>query len=142
MIFKREKIITVKEENLHTLLIEGYIKDDFHHITCALVVDYPSFEIKDVKVGFLAAPMQACQEAAKLKDNLRGLKIKPGFLAKIRKSVGGSQGCIHLSELLYDMGQVAFQSTRKIINRTISDEEINEKSREFMQGKCIAFKED
>ena len=61
------------------MLIEGYIKDDFHHVTCALVVDYPSFEVMDVKVEFLAAPMQICQEAAKLKDNLRGLKIKPGF---------------------------------------------------------------
>ncbi|OQB10571.1 MAG: hypothetical protein BWY16_00782 [Candidatus Omnitrophica bacterium ADurb.Bin205] len=140
MIFKREKIITVKEENLHLLLIEGYIKDDFHHITCALVVGYPSFEIKDVKVGLLSAPMQACQEATKLKDNLRGLKIKPGFLAKIRKAVGGPQGCIHLAELLYDMGQVAFQSSRKILNRTISNEEIEEKSQEFMKGKCIAFK--
>lgn len=140
MLYKREKIITVKEENPHILLIEGYIKDDFHHITCALVVDYPSFEIRDVKVGFLAAPMQACQEAAELKNNLRGLKIKPGFLTKIRKSVGGSQGCIHLAELLYDMGQVAFQSSRKIINRTISNEEIERESREFMKGKCVAYK--
>lgn len=45
-----------------------------------------------------------------------------------------------LIELLYDMGQVIFQSSRKIINRTISGREIEEKSREFMKGKCIAFK--
>ncbi len=141
MVFKREKIITVKEENPHALIIEGYIKDDFHHITCVLVVNYPSFEIMDAKIGFLTAPMQTCQEAAKAINNLKGLKIKPGFLVKIRKAVGGSQGCIHLSELLYDMGQAAFQSNRKIRHRTISDKEINEKSREFMRGKCIAFKE-
>jgi hypothetical protein len=39
------------------------------------------------------------------------------------------------------MGQVAFQSSRKIINQTISDAEIEEKSREFMKGRCVAFKE-
>ncbi|MFA5149794.1 MAG: DUF2889 domain-containing protein [Candidatus Omnitrophota bacterium] len=142
VLFRREKIIAVKEDSPSQLIVEGYLKDDFHHITCVLAVDYPSFEIKDVKVGFLAAPMPACQEAAKVINNLKGLKIQPGFLTKIRKAVGGTQGCIHLAELLYDMGQVVFQSSRKIINRTISDEEIEEMSREFMQGKCIAFKED
>ncbi len=139
MIFRREKIITVTEEKPGILFIEGYIKDDFHHISCALVVNYPSFEIMEASVEFLVAPMQICHEAAKVRNNLKGLKIKPGFLAKIRKSVGGAQGCIHLAELLYDMGQAAFQSSRKIINRTISNEEIEEKSREFMKGKCVAF---
>ncbi|MDD2752384.1 MAG: DUF2889 domain-containing protein [Candidatus Omnitrophica bacterium] len=140
-LFKREKIITVKENSPNQLIVEGYLKDDFHHISCILYLGYPSFEIKAVEVDFLAVPMQACREAAKIKDSLLGLKIKPGFLTRIRKSVGGAQGCIHLAELLYDMGQVAFQSSRKIINRTISDAEIEEKSREFMQGRCVAFKE-
>ncbi len=140
-LFRREKIITVKEDSPNQLIVEGYLKDDFHHITCVLHLEYPSFEIKAVEVGFLAVPMQVCKEAARIKDSLLGLKIKPGFLSKIRRSVGGAQGCIHLAELLYDMGQVAFQSSRKIINRTVSDAEIEEKSREFMQGRCVAYKE-
>ena len=141
MLYKREKVITVKEDNPDKLIVEGYLKDDYHHIICNLIVDFPSFEIKNAEIKFLSVPMQICNEAAKCEGNLKGLQVKPGFLSKIRRAVGGSNGCIHLMELVYDMGQVAFQSSRKIINRTISNQEIEEKSREFMKGKCVAFKE-
>jgi Protein of unknown function (DUF2889) len=56
------------------------------------------------------APFRACPEIAPNFQRLTGLRIGPGFRAKIKELVGGTEGCTHLVELMGPIATTAFQT--------------------------------
>ncbi len=57
-----------------------------------------------------ASPYDVCPAAAANFARLAGLRIRPGFQARVRELVGGTAGCTHLVELLGPLATTAYQT--------------------------------
>ena len=55
-------------------------------------------------------PYPICGKAAFAVDELRGLKIGPGWTRRAHKLMGGRRGCTHLFELLRPIATACFQT--------------------------------
>lgn len=83
-------------EPLHEMLLRVTIDDDF--------------VIRDVAAATENSPFKMCPDIAPNYKALVGITMGPGWRKSIRQKVGGTAGCTHLTELLFPMATVAFQT--------------------------------
>jgi len=113
--------------------IEGHLTDvkdyDFGHVTklhpagepvhdmwMRITVD-DSMTILDAEAVMDARPYQGeCERITPEYKNLIGLKIAPGFTNAVRKVLGGTRGCAHLTEMVSALATVAFQTMANEMN--------------------------
>ncbi|MBW2369908.1 MAG: DUF2889 domain-containing protein [Deltaproteobacteria bacterium] len=82
----------------------------FHHMQIQLLIEGAELKIKDIRVEIPGVPHGAiCREMESSLDEIKGLKIAPGFTSKVKKLAGGVKGCVHLTTLLLAMAPAAVQ---------------------------------
>ena len=60
----------------------------------------------------IAAPhADQCRATLKSLDKIKGFTISPGFTGRVKKSIGGVAGCVHLTTLLLAMAPAAIQGS-------------------------------
>lgn len=129
---KRKKIhsrnieVSTFETDTADLVVEGVLKDDFlisrydasgekrppntvHHMVVRMLFETASFQIKDIEVEMPVFPHKGCDETAKSLDQIKGMKIAPGFTEKVKNMLGGTKGCSHLKTLVLSMASAAVQ---------------------------------
>lgn len=57
-----------------------------------------------------ASPHRICPDAAGAIEQIKGLRIGPGWTRRVKEKLGGSRGCTHIMELLWPMATTAFQT--------------------------------
>lgn len=80
------------------------------HAMRILVTVDQDLVIQQLQVHSDAAPTAFCADSNASYRALEGLKIGPGFTAKVRALLGGTKGCTHLTELLGPVATTAFQT--------------------------------
>ena len=80
-----------------------------HEMHLRLTVDAGK-TVRDIEVGTLHAPYDACFTVAPAYKRLIGANLARGWRKAVQAAVGGTQGCTHLKELLMPAATVAFQS--------------------------------
>ena len=80
-----------------------------HGMAIRLTVD-DAMRITAVEVGMPAAPFPECQRAKPPMSRLIGCTLGRGWRKAIEHALGGTQGCAHLRELLFNMATVAYQT--------------------------------
>lgn len=90
-------------------------------------------------------PYQICSKAVFNVDELKGLKIGPGWTRRAHKLMGGRRGCTHLFELLRPIATACFQTMSG--SRFREDKEHNTKpaklgKKPFFIGSCHALASD
>ncbi len=83
-------------EPLHEMLLRVTIDDDF--------------VIQDVEAATEFSPFEMCPDITPAYKSLVGITMGPGWRRAIRQRIGGRSGCTHLTELLFPMATVAFQT--------------------------------
>jgi hypothetical protein len=129
---KKEKVHTRKVDivtydcDKDSIIVEGTLKDDrlhsyytilgkkrppttLHNMKITLLVDSKSLSIKEVEVDMPEVPEDECPEASKSIHQIKGLNIARGFTMKVKKMLGGTRGCSHLTTLLLMMAPAALQ---------------------------------
>lgn len=81
-----------------------------HHMMIAFLIDN-DFTIRDVEARMLAVPWKDCPEATAAYRRLIGLQIGPGFNRQVRERVGGEAGCVHLTDLITQVGNTYTQAS-------------------------------
>ncbi len=80
-----------------------------HEMLVRVTID-EHFVVQKVEASTENSPFAICPAIAPNYASLKGLKMGPGWREGIRKHVGGVEGCTHITELLYPMATVAFQT--------------------------------
>lgn len=80
-----------------------------HEMRVRLTVD-ENFLIKEVAAVTDNSPFEMCPDIAPNYESLVGIRIGGGWRKAIKERVGGTAGCTHLTELLFPMATVAFQT--------------------------------
>ena len=118
--------VSTFETDTDDLIVEGVLKDDLlishydtygekrppntvHHMLVRMLIKTASFEISDIEVDMPAFPHKGCDETAKSLDQIKGMKIAPGFTEKVKDMLGGARSCSHLKTLVLSMASAAVQ---------------------------------
>ena len=116
-------IYTIDEESI---AVEGVLKDDrfvtqytfvgdefppgiVHHMVVRMRIGGESLTIEEIEVEMPCTPYETCVENKNSLDKLKGLSIIRGFTSRVKKTVGGINGCVHLTALLLSMVPAAIQ---------------------------------
>jgi len=106
------------------LIVEGCLRDErlvpgyhwdgrprspgvVHWMCVRLLVGGWPLTILDAEAEMKTVPHELCPTTADSVKRLIGLSIVSGFTGKVRKSLGGIQGCSHLMHLVLSMGPAA-----------------------------------
>lgn len=129
------------------ILLEGTLRDDrllrsyyyslgeyrepgvIHHMRINMRVSLPQLVITSAEAEMPATPREECIEIKDCIKKLIGLHVKHGFTRKVRKIMGGTLGCIHLTNLVLAMGSATIQGFASYCSRT--REEGNTKISQF-----------
>lgn len=80
-----------------------------HQMFIRLVLD-DALTIQDIDARMLATPFGECRQMEQALQRMRGVTLGAGWRKAINDRLGGIRGCTHLSELLFNMATVAFQT--------------------------------
>lgn len=85
-----------------------------HDMWVRLVID-EELEVREVGAATDATPHDICPGAIASMQQLKGLRIGPGWTAAVRQRLSGSEGCTHLMELLSPMATTAYQTLSEVL---------------------------
>ena len=124
LVHNREISIRTSDLGDHTILVEGSLIDHrhrpmqneiseeselVHHMAVRLKVKGPGMLIEQAEASMPYHPREECPEMLPAIRNLEGLSITPGYSIKVKKAIGGTKGCAHLTSLVIAMGESAVQ---------------------------------
>ena len=124
LVHNREISIRTSDLGDHTILVEGGLIDHryrptqnedskeselVHHMVVRLKVKGPTMLIEQSEATMPHHPRAECPEMLSSIRNLEGLSIAPGYSMKVKKAIGGTKGCAHLTSLIIAMGESAVQ---------------------------------
>ncbi len=137
----QQRSITIKtfEVDDDILAIEGTLTDErlcktyiyllsaivdpstIHHITVRIMVSVPDLIIKSVHTDMHEVPSDVCRTIKDIGDKLVGLSLARGFINNIKRLLGGTNGCLHIYNLLLSMRSAAFQGFFTYCSRVQED---------------------
>jgi len=123
LVHSREISMRTSDLGDHSILVEGSLVDHryprqneaseepelVHHMVIRLKVKGPAMSIEQAEATMPHHPREECPEVLPWIRNLEGLKIAPGYTMKVKKVIGGTKGCAHLTSLVIAMGESAVQ---------------------------------
>jgi hypothetical protein len=85
------------------------VGEPLHEMLLRVTID-SDFVIQDVEAATENSPFEMCPDIAPNYKALVGITMGPGWRKAVRQKVGGKEGCTHITELLFPMATVAFQT--------------------------------
>ena len=113
---------------VHGMLIRVTVDDGMKIIEIACAADF--------------APFPECQQGPDPMQQMVGVTMGPGWRQAIEKALGGTRGCTHLRELLYNMATAAYQTIpayRDKLREQAGQARTNSDKPPHHLGKCIAW---
>lgn len=95
---------------------EVAVGEPLHEMLLRVTIDN-NFEIRDVIAVTDNSPFAMCPNIAPNYKALVGIRMGAGWRKAIRQKVGGTEGCTHLTELLFPMATVAMQTIWPILKQ-------------------------
>ena len=105
-------------ENAHRGIVEA--GEAVHDMLLRITVD-DDMLIHGAEAVTVAGPYTLCGDIAPDYEQLVGLRVGAGFHREVKKRLGGRAGCTHLSELLYPMATVCYQTAYASKNKARKD---------------------
>jgi hypothetical protein len=106
------------DEQGDTFDVRVDMRDAYHDIGVRVTFSYPDLEIRAVEPRMDRTPYPVCPSALGRASACVGLKVQVGLQLLMQRSIGGSEGCRHVTQLILDachaavQGLLAIQSSR------------------------------
>jgi Protein of unknown function (DUF2889) len=141
------------------IVVEGILKDDIlipiyvsgkkhqphspHHMIIQMLIESSSLIIQEVNVEMPGIPYEWCKETAESLDQIKGLKIEPGFTSKVKQIIRENKKCLHLTTLLLSIVPTVMQgywtfNARKPRGGEVSSEMIED----YLIDTCWVWRKD
>ncbi|MCX7769626.1 MAG: DUF2889 domain-containing protein [Proteobacteria bacterium] len=136
----------VHDHDERHLVILSNLTDFAHIFEVILKIDIESKKIVETKAKYYKTPYNICKKTVKLIDNIKGMEIKKGVIKDIANKLSGTEGCIHLFELVENaiklastiiIGKKANYFTKEF--RSLPDEEKIKISKKYLKNTCYAY---
>jgi Protein of unknown function (DUF2889) len=83
--------------------------EPIHDMAIRVTID-DAMVVRDIAVAMDGTPHAECPQAQAPMQRMIGCSMARGWRKAIAQNLGGTQGCTHLRELLFNMGTAAFQT--------------------------------
>lgn len=80
-----------------------------HDMAIRVTLD-DNMTVREITADMASTPFPECPKAADPMQKIVGLTMGPGWRFAIEKVLGGTKGCTHLRELLFNMATAAYQT--------------------------------
>jgi hypothetical protein len=157
LVHSREILIKTSDLGEHYVLVEGSLIDHrypprhnetsgeselVHHMLIRLKVKGPEMLIERAEASMPHHPREECPEMLPWIRNLEGLRIAPGYSIKVKKVIGGTKGCAHLTSLVIAMGESAVQGYWAAYGAESRRKGLSEQTIKKFINTCHLWKED
>ena len=118
--------------------------EPIHHMRVRITID-EQLKILEAEAETLAGPYRICPSATRVFGRLVGLTIGPGWRQRLRKAIGGVEGCTHITELMGPVATVAYQTLygeKARAERNSGIRKTSEDSLGSLVNTCIGHAED
>lgn len=85
------------------------ILDRFHDIGVRVVFSYPDLVIQAVEPRMDRSPYPVCPMALARTTECVGMRVQAGLQLMMNRSIGGAEGCTHVTQLVLDACHAAVQ---------------------------------
>jgi hypothetical protein len=149
LISKRDIGIEVFELINGNMMLEATFMDTYHLIRLNIQIEPGTRTIIAAKSEFVNYPHTQCTKVAGKAKSLVGLEITRGITKEVINRVGGTEGCVHLRELVLDTINFAatvmlgFNAGFGLMSRdfNIQDENVKfELSKHLLKDTCYVYK--
>lgn len=100
-LFHRNKTCSIIDNNEKNLLVTGYFSDSFHQM--GVMMGLTDGVIVNCTGNLLRAPDKVCFETGAYLTGLVGMNVNELNKKEASKTIGGSQGCSHLVDIVSEM---------------------------------------
>jgi hypothetical protein len=157
LVHTREISMRTSDLGDHHILVEGNLIDHryrpnlagaseeselVHHMVIRLKVKGPGMLIEQAEATMPHHPREECPEVLPWIRNLEGLEITPGYSMKVKKVIGGTKGCAHLTSLVIAMGESAVQGYWSAYGAESERAGLREQTIKKFINTCHLWKED
>jgi hypothetical protein len=157
LVHNREISIRTFDLADHTILVEGSLIDHryrpwenetlgesklVHHMRIRLKVKGPGMLIEQAEATMPHHPREGCPVVLPWIRQLEGLRIAQGFSSKVKKVIGGTKGCAHLTSLVTAMGPAAVQGYWSAYGVERVKMSIHEQAIKNVINTCYLWRED
>jgi hypothetical protein len=157
LVHTREISMRTSDLGDHHILVEGNLIDHryrpnpteaseeselVHHMVIRLKVKGPGMLIEQAEATMPHHPREECPEVLPWIRNLEGLEIAPGYSMKVKKVIGGTKGCAHLTSLVIAMGESAVQGYWSAYGAESERAGLREQTIKKFINTCHLWKED
>ncbi|MES2685963.1 MAG: DUF2889 domain-containing protein [Pseudomonadota bacterium] len=98
--------------------------------------------IREISTAMDHTPFGECRGGVDPMQQMVGVTMGPGWRQAIEKALGGTRGCTHLRELLFNMATAAYQTVpvyRERLRRQSGVPEAPNAAPPYHLGKCLAW---
>lgn len=152
--------ISTYESGSENIIVEGILKEDrlipvyhhsgekhpphtVHHMVIQMQIELLSLTIKEIKVKMPQTPHGDCIQTSNSLQKLIGMRIAPGFISKVKKTLGGINGCLHLTTLLLALAPAIIQGYWVYRNKEEGNNEISpEMVNDYLIDTCWVWRKD
>ena len=157
LVHTREISMRTSDLGNHTILVEGSLIDHgynpsrkefsaeselVHHMVIRMKVKGPEMLIEQAEATMPHHPREECPEVLPWIQKLEGLEIAPGYNMKVKKVIGGTKGCAHLTSLVIAMGESAVQGYWAAYVAEREKTDLREQTIKKFINTCHLWKED
>ena len=144
-LFHRTKQSRVEwDEARSAFVVRIDMVDRFHDMGVRVVFSYPDLVIREIEPRMDRTPYPVCPAALARAAECVGLRVQAGLLLMMNRSIGGAEGCTHVTQLVLDachaavQGLLAIQSARggETVYQIPADEKIA-----FLEARGLALRE-
>lgn len=101
-LFDRFKSQHLHREPSGTYVVTGNLRDSFHHLSLLLGFAAEDLRVERAEGSLMQVPDQVCHTSTIYLPELIGLDISAMNKKELAGRLGGSQGCVHLIDLVFD----------------------------------------
>ena len=153
------EICTYESGSRH-ITVEGKLKEDrlipfyhdfgekhppetIHHMIIQMLIECSSLTIREINVEMPETPHQECIHTSDSIQKIKGLSISPGFTSKVKKALGGINGCLHLTTLVLAMAPAVIQGYWVYRNKEKGNKKISsEIIKDYLIDTCWVWRKD
>lgn len=103
--------------------VEGIWQDDLHDIRSRIVFDYYTYQVVEAEAATSSLPFDICRQGIEKVKNIIGLQAGPGFHRAVKERLSGSQGCIHLAELVANSMKAVLQAASRQVPDWVGEDD-------------------
>jgi hypothetical protein len=135
--FRRDISYRVLKREDGTIALSANLRDRFHDIEAEVIADGESLTIISARAEFHRSPTGDCRNVSARVGRLVGFPIGKGLNRKLMDTLGGSEGCGNMRNLL--MGLLPLALNVRASTGILDEQEMLDSIHEQLRGSCAGY---